>query len=416
MKQSSKTKNTGHEQPRVVSQVLHEVARPGWLWAAVVLLSCFVIGVYVREYNPRYGWTRLDAFGSSFAKNALPRVKRNVHYVMEGEGLDGQFYAQMAIDPSLRDPAFDRALDNPAYRGRRIGLSVLSFCLGLGKPRWIIQAYALSNLLCWFVLLGALLMLFRPWTGKQVLCLSAGLLSFGTLASMKNSFLDLPGAALVFVGIAVSSWGRYTAFSWAVLTRETNALAALGCLDLRRPFTAQVWKRNLGYLALATVPLVLWTIYVGHRFDGLHSAAGKGNFALPFQAIVMRMGSALWYFSVTGLGESAKAAGPFGWLYLDELVHEMLTMVAIFAQWAYLVWRREPQSIIWRTAICYALLGCVLGPAVWGWTGAAARVLLPMTICFYLLVAKERDRVFWPFFLLGSLSVPYSVHDFWVFS
>ena len=78
--------------------------------------------------------------------------------------------------------------------------------------------------------------------------------------------------------------------------------------------------------------------------------------------------------------------------------------------------RRNRSSAVWRTGICFALLGCVLGPAVWEWTGAAARVLLPMTLCFYLLVARERDAWFWPFFVLGSLSVPWAVHDFWMYS
>jgi hypothetical protein len=45
-------------------------------------------------------------------------------------GYDGQFYAQLALHPDLKDPNLANALDNPVYRARRIGLSLLAFCLG----------------------------------------------------------------------------------------------------------------------------------------------------------------------------------------------------------------------------------------------------------------------------------------------
>lgn len=394
------------------------VPRPPYtlLIPVVILLSLLVLGNYARLYDSQFGWSKLDAFGEYFAKNALPRVQRTPHYITPGLGMDGQFYAQMAIDPSVQDSAFDLALDNPIYRARRVGLPAIAFCLGWAKPRRVLQAYALTNLIFWFVLLGALIPLFRPWSGRQVLCLATGLLSFGCLASMQASFVDLPAAAMIFVGLTIAPWGRYTAFAVATLTRETSVLAALGSLDLRRPFTGAVWMRNLGLLALASVPFALWMLYIRHRFNGLQNTGGVDNFSLPLVAIWARFYAGIQYFLQTGLDGDARASGPFGWLYLDYTLHEVLTVLGIFCQGLYLAVRWNPQSAIWRTGICFAVLGCILGPAVWGWTGAAARVLLPMTLCYYLLVAKERDAWFWPFFVLGSLSVPFAVHEFWVFS
>ncbi len=401
--------------PRAVPVELVSRSRPLWLFGTALFLSLFVLGTYVRIYDPHFGWTKLIDFGSVFSAHTLPRLQHHTHYVMEGSGNDGEFYAQMAIDPSVQDPAFDRALDTPAYRARRIGLPAISYALGWSRPARVIQAYALSNLLFWFVLLGALVSLYRPWTGKQVLCFAVGLVSFGSVTSMEHAMVDLPAAALIFVGLAVGRWGRHAAFAAAVLTRETSLVAALGCLNLRRPLADTRWKRELGLLALAVVPFALWMLYIRHRFDGLQGTTGSGNFAFPLQAIAARFASGIKAFADNGLGEAART-GPFGWLYLDESVHELLTLTALTGQALYFVLRRDVDSAIWRTGICYAALCCILGPAVWGSTFAAARVLLPMTLCFYLLIARERDVWFWPLFVVGSLSVPYGVHGFWVYS
>ena len=69
----------------------------------------------------------------------------------------------------------------------------------------MIQAYALANLLFWFVLLGALSFLFRPWTWRHLLCLGTGLLSYGVIASMERALVDLPAAALIFAGAAIGT-------------------------------------------------------------------------------------------------------------------------------------------------------------------------------------------------------------------
>ncbi len=332
----------------------------------------------------------------------------------DGTGNDGEFYAQMALDPSLRDPAFDHALDEPVYRARRIGLPAISFCLGWSKPTRVIQAYALSNLLFWFVLSGALILLFRPWTGKQVGCLALSLCSFGGLTSMEHSMVDLPAAAMVFAGLAMKTRGRYAAFAAAVLTRETNLLAAFGFFDLRRPFGNTFWKRELGWLALAVLPLALWMFYIAHRFGGMEGVAGGGNFALPLQAMWERFVIGVEQLAANGL-EAGARTNPCGWLYRDFLSHELITLSGCGSQVLYLVLRRDLHSAIWRTGICYAALCCILGPAVWGSTFAAARVVLPMTICFYLLLARERARWFWPFVVFGSLSVPYAIYEFWTY-
>ena len=65
----------------------------------------------------------------------------------------------MALDPLLRDPATDRAMDDAPLRARRILLSWTAYVLGLGRPAWIVQAFALQNVFAWL----ALSVLLRRW-------------------------------------------------------------------------------------------------------------------------------------------------------------------------------------------------------------------------------------------------------------
>ena len=386
-----------------------------WLCCLALGLSWFVLRTYQRVYRPAFGWTKLISFGADFTPTTTPLLRQTPHYVDPDPGnrfgYDGQFYAQLALDPSLRHRDLDHALDSPAYRARRIGVPFLSYCLGLGKPWWILQAYALANLLFWFVLLAALSVLFRPWTGQQLLCLAACLLSYGVIASLMRALIDLPATALIFGGAAIGSWGGYAMLAAAALTRETSLLAAFGFLEERLPWQTGTWKKNLGLLALVIVPLGLWAIYVGVRFHGLQDATGQQNFGWPLKAMLTRL--------VERIQQCAQQTSPHRfwtckWLYRDWPNHEWLTITAIFVQGLFFVLRRNVHCRFWRTGVCYVGLCCVLGPAVWDQTSAAARVLLPMTVCFYLVLARESAAWFWPFFILGSLSIPYGVHDFWM--
>lgn len=388
-----------------------------WTLACVlVCLSAFVAHTYWDVYTPRYGWTKLILFGLQFNSVSLPRVQAIPRYEdpqpRGRAGYDGQFYAQMAVDPSLRDPAFDRALDTPVYRGRRIGLPAVAFALGSGNPARILQAYALSNLLFWFVLLGALVVLFRPWTPQQLLGLSAGLLSYGAINSMQRSLVDLPAAALIFLGMALGTWRGAACFAMAVLTRETSALAVVGCTHLRRVWLETEWQAVLGKLALSLGPLALWMLYVHWRFPA-GTGTGAGNFSWPFEAM-FHAGSNVIRHWADARDSATIGDNRAGWLKESRATQQVLAFLALLAQAVYFLVRRDINSRYWRTGICYLMLWLVLGPAVWTDLSQVARVLLPMTLCFYMLLAKERAGWFWLFFVAGSLSIPFGLHKFWL--
>ena len=66
----------------------------------------------------------------------LPSVRdvpRRVY--VDSMGYDGQFYAQLAVDPLLQSPGIENALDAPAYRARRILLSWTAYVFGFRTPR-----------------------------------------------------------------------------------------------------------------------------------------------------------------------------------------------------------------------------------------------------------------------------------------
>ncbi len=74
-------------------------------------------------------------------------------------------------------------------------------------------------------------------------------------------------------------------------------------------------------------------------------------------------------------------------------------------QAAYLFVRRDYASPWWRVAVAYAVLMIslhheLIDPV----TGAITRLLLPMTVGFNVLLARERlASRFWPWFAAGNL-------------
>ena len=101
-----------------------------------------------------------------------PRRPTYVHY--QSPGYDGQFYAQLAVEPLLRDRRIDEALDTPPYRARRILFSWTAYLLGLGRPAWILKVYAVQNIVAWLLLAWLLLRWFPPHARRATSCRGSG--------------------------------------------------------------------------------------------------------------------------------------------------------------------------------------------------------------------------------------------------
>jgi hypothetical protein len=366
-------------------------SRSQWVCLAVAVgLVLLLLSSVARLYHPVFGFTEMIGFASG-GEGELPALRSIPHYLHPPWGsYDGQFYAQLALEPLLRDPAIDRALDLPPYRARRILFSWSAWALGLGRPRWILQAYALQNVLAWLLLAALMTRWLRPDTPRGLALWTACLFSHGLLHSVRSALLDGPSMLLIALAIAASERGRlFTSaaiIGVAGLGRETNLFAASG---LPWPGRRWSWLKLGAALALAAIPLLLWQDYLRSIYRSTF-AAGQGVLDQPV-VVYLRV------FQQT-------AAQLFGNDATLLTALKLGVIVCLAVQTIYLLHSREYASPWWRVAVPYALLMLTVHKVVWdGYPGAVTRVTLPLVFGFNVLLARETGARFWPWFILGNL-------------
>lgn len=140
-----------------------------------------------------------------------------------------------------------------------------AYILGLGEPRWILQAYALQNVACWLLLSVVLLRWFPPVSGRMTALWFASLFTGGLIWSVRSALLDGPSLLLLALGVAAvergSRWWSAAIFGVAGLGRETNLLAVSAQVDPR----ATSWRaivRQTAQVVLIVLPLALWFDYI----------------------------------------------------------------------------------------------------------------------------------------------------------
>jgi hypothetical protein len=353
-------------------------------YLALALAILFLTSV-ARFYHPGTGFTALLGLPAGHDYEA-PALRAIPHYDYPARAsYDGQFYVQRALDPLFRDPAVDRAMDSGPFRARRILFSWTAYALGLGRPRWIVEAYALQNVLCW-LLLGLVLPRWMPLTSIRGLALwAACLFSHGMLWSVRFSLLDGPSLLLIACAVLAVERGRPLLAAAVVgvsgLGRETNLLAAM---SQPAPSDRRSGARFLIALLLVALPVLLW-------YDYLRSIYRSTLLAHPHLLVLPGTGLLEMWRSVH--------AGESGVISSGRLL-----MLSLAVQAVYLVVRREYKAPWWRVAAAYAALMLMLDVNVGPHTGAITRVLLPLTAGFNVLLATEHHRArFWPWFACGNL-------------
>jgi hypothetical protein len=365
-------------------------SRSQWICLAVAIaLVVLLVASVARLYHPPYGFTEMIGFAGN-GTGQLPVLQAIPHYRHPAWGsYDGQFYAQLALEPLLRDPAIDHALDLPPYRARRILFSWTAWALGLGRPQWIVQAYALQNVIFWLGLAAVMTRWLRPDTPRGLALWVACLFAHGVLSSVRMALLDGPSMLLVALAIAASERGRlFTSaaiIGAAGLGRETNLLTVLA---LPRPDGWRAWLKLAAALVLAALPFLLWQDYLRSIYRST-SAVGQHVIDRP-----------LLVYAQVFQQTAARAFGDASLLAALKLG----VIVSLGVQTVYLFYRREYASPWWRVAIPYALLMLTVHKVVWdGYPGAVTRVTLPLVFGFNVLLASEHGRRFWPWFALGNL-------------
>ena len=358
----------------------------------------FVIGV-ARFYEPETGFTFFIRFGSHLEDRLIPALRDlPLHVRPNAIGYDGQFYAQMAVDPLLLDPATTGALDQPSYRARRILFSWTAFLLGLGQPLLIVHAYAIQNAFFWFLLALLLLRWFPPRDFRSFCLWFACVFAHGVTVSVVRALPDGPSLLLLCLAVLAVERAR-TGLAAALaglagLAKETNltwSTVLLAPSDLR----THGWRSLCRHGVLVLAPLASWMSYVWLMDYTLTNMAGTRNFAAPLNGYVTTWGLTL--------SEIRQGTSPWPWL-------KAFTLVGLATQALGLVLLRNRNDAWWRAGIASCVLMVFLGPAVWaGHPTAATRVLLPMTVAFNALL--PRGRWFWPLFVLGNLSIVHGLAE-----
>ena len=365
-------------------------------WVAGLIFAALVIS----KWSPQTGFTGLIRFGEKWQERRSSHLQgKPIATVPKSSGYDGQFYASIALDPLLRSSELDQVIDAPAYRARRILVPAVAAVIGLGNSWLTLQAYALLNIPCWFAL-GWLLRRHLSGNDWQSFARWVGcMFSIGVLDSVRQSLLDLP--ALLFLALAAESQPNVEnskSTLWLALGNLTKESSLLGTIALHgnRLIGPTRHRGVLLPLSLAVFPLALWALYVEQRFSGAADETSWGNFNWPLVDL----------FAQIKLSSAEILRGNFDGRYTFGL----LAIGCLFTQ-AWVVWRQPQWSAPWwRIGAIYSLLLIFLSSWVWSGYWAACRSVLPLTICFNLVLPI--NRWFWILWIAGNLTL---LHGVWRF-
>ena len=359
------------------------------------------LGLIARYYHPGTGLSSLISIGADIGKSKITALNQVQHHEQEGSyGYDGQFYVQLALHPLLDSPELESAIDDPAYRARRMLMPWMAWLLGAGQPDWIVQSYALLNVACWLILAVVLWRWLPPVNADNFLRWAGVMFSHGVCMSVRHSLTD--GPSLLLLALGMLWWEKQHrrsaigAIAAAALAKETAILAGVLWADSRS--NGWRWWGRLALIgALIIAPLLLWMGYVRWRFGGVPGEEGLGNFALPLAGLLGKWSDTL--------GEIRHA----GWSQYNFVT--LLTVVALTVQLMFFLFRWQWCEAWWRVGAVFAILGLMVAQPVWeGHPGAATRVLLPMMLAFNLLVPRARRWL--PVLIAGNLSIAASVVEF----
>jgi hypothetical protein len=357
---------------------------------AIVMVLLFVAAV-ARFYHRGTGFTALIGFPP--AGDSEPPVLKSVpHYQYPAfASYDGQFYAQRALDPFLLDPTVDRGMDLAPFRARRILFCWTAYALGLGRPVWILNAYALQNVICWLVIAVMITRWISLSSWRGLALWTACLFSHGLLWSVRFALLDGPSLMLTMWAVAVAerehALGSAAIVGLNALGRETNLLVTVA---QPVPRTRKGWARFAVALAIAALPSVIWMDYLRSIYRST-TLAGTDSFAFFASGLVQN-----WRVVLARLGPSLPG---FGSLF------PAFILLSVVAQAVFIFVRRQYLVPWWRVACVYAVLLLFLDPVlVAPSTAAITRVMLPLTVGFNILLAREdRAARFWPWFIIGNV-------------
>ena len=371
-----------------------------------VLVFALICCVYARIWSPVTGITQFITLGHEFDQRGIAAYRTVPKYMdtfpPDRFGFDGQWYAELALDPLLRDPQIRLAIDNPPYRARRILLPWLAWLGGFGRPSWVLNVYAALNPIFWIGFALMMARLFRPFGWRGLAGFAAMLLTCGIVESMLGSLTDFPAWVLMTLAVMIGGTSGAGVLALAVLTREVSALGAVGLFEFKPPWPAAA-KSNLRLGMIVVGPWLIWFAYFTWRLR-LYAHGGGDNMGWPLEAIGQKLGE----FAV------AVRRGDIVWtqFYKSYPLHALLTIVATLTQCIYVITHRRWENPLWRVAVAFVPVFLCIGYPAWESHFTVTRHALPITLGFNLLLAMRPGRRWLLWFLLGNCFVPYGIYKF----
>jgi hypothetical protein len=368
-------------------------------WSTVLFLILLVSPVLFlawSSYEPGNGFLSMIYFGERFEPRQLPEVQAIAPPANSELGYDGQYYAQLSIDPSLQHPSIPRQVPGFFWRAKRIGLPVIAFSLGLGQPLYILHVYSVINIFFWRGLLVLLNNRFDLRRVKARFMVIAILWSSGTLISIERALLDLPALVFTLLPLLVQTGWIWAALfvAYGILTKETSGLSAPAILWVHRSPYARLFRSAL---IIGGIPFS-WYMYL--LYIGAPPRETNTLSSLPLQSLWNKFYDAQLHLQTVifiGLPHP---------LLLSEAIFEVLGPASLAIQSIYYFFRFKMTDKFWWFGIGFTLLLPFLGNVIWEEQAGFTRILLPLTVAFNLLVFRhEKGRAYVIWWLLGNLGM-----------
>jgi len=367
---------------------------PAW-FAILPLVALIVLVPWMRLVLQDGNLTRLCRFGSDFGARTVPALQTREHVSLPGSGFDGQFYQQLAMDPLLLREETAAAMDDTRVRGRRCLTPALAWLLGLGDPDLILWSYPLLGLLSW-LLLAWICWKILPTNAAGAFAFALIVLGPGVIESASRGLPDLPAFSLACLGLLALPALIAPLVALSALGRETLLLAYL-----LEPWPAKrinaAWFRWMAKGALVCLPLLAWALLLAWRFPASVRLDGN-NLSWPFLGLLQRIQHlALEWNQPLPLSVE-------GWLTHRGL-QSILLVSSYLAQLVFLARYPEHGNRLWRWAAATALFSLFLAWPSWEAFSSITRHLLPIHLCFNVLLCRpeQRNRIGW--LILGNAFV-----------
>ena len=347
----------------------------------------------IPSYSENKKFTKLLNIGSTYFKNAVPSLMLMEPYVIDNSlGYDGQFYCQIATDPSLKDPELIKAIDLPAYRAQRILIPFICYVAALGDGIKAIHIYSVINIIFWIFTSFVLLHFFPIRNFRDFIAWFFTLFSYGMVFSVTRSLVDLPAAFFIILAVYFFEKnffnGGIVSLGLGVLTRETNLLS-MGLFSF-----SDIKNRYFRIFLVCILPLILWFFYIKFIYESSNNVGTNLNL-IPFSALMVR------FTELVSLLLNDGFKSPARWAITD--------LFSIIVQCIFVVFLIVKQkksffsSPLNRLSILYFILVACSSYPIWEGFTPVTRAFLPLSFCFNVLIV--RGNYHWMWLLLGNLTV-----------